>query len=56
MKIYTTNTAVVSDNEALLRQALEALEYASDLTKPTDLQSCTCPICTNITAIKERLK
>ena len=25
-KIYTTNTAVVSDNEVLLRQALEALE------------------------------
>ena len=25
MKIYTTNTAVVSDNEALLRQALERL-------------------------------
>ena len=43
-------------DEALLRQTLEALEYASDLTKVADLQGCTCPICTNITAIKERLK
>jgi hypothetical protein len=29
MKIYTTNTAVISDNEALLRQALEALEQGA---------------------------
>ena len=30
MKIYTTNTAVVSDNEALLRQALERLQAEAE--------------------------
>ena len=43
-------------DEALLREALYALEYASDMTKPDeDLQGCECPICTNITALRERL-
>ena len=42
-------------DEALLREALYALEYASDMTKPEDLQGCGCPICTNITALRERL-
>ena len=42
-------------DEALLRQALEALEYASDMTKPEGLQGCGCPICTNIAALRERL-
>ena len=42
-------------DEALLREALYALEYANDMTKPEDLQGCECPICTNITALRERL-
>ena len=42
-------------DEALLREALYALEYASDMTKPEGLQGCGCPICTNITALRERL-
>lgn len=42
-------------DEALLREALYALEYASDMTKPEDLQGCGCPICTNIAALRERL-
>ena len=42
-------------DEALLREALHALEYASDLTKIEDLQGCGCPICTNIAALRERL-
>ena len=45
----------VQRDEALLREALYALEYASDMTKPEDLQGCGCPICTNITALRERL-
>ena len=40
---------------ALLRGALYALEYASALTKPEDLQGCDCPICISITALRERL-
>jgi hypothetical protein len=42
-------------DEALLREALYALEYANDMTKPEDLQGCGCPICTNIAALRERL-
>lgn len=42
-------------DEALLREALYALEYASDMTKPEDLQGCGCPICTTIAALRERL-
>lgn len=42
-------------DEALLREALYALEYANDMTKPEDLQGCECPICTNIAALRERL-
>ena len=47
----------VQRDEALLREALYALEYASDMTKPEDedLQGCECPICTNIAALRERL-
>ena len=47
--------AQAAQDEALLRQALYALEYASDMTKPEGLQGCGCPICTNITALRERL-
>ena len=42
-------------DEALLREALYALEYANHMTKPEDLQGCGCPICTNIAALRERL-
>ena len=45
----------VQHDESLLREALYALEYASDMTKPEDLQGCGCPICTNIAALRERL-
>ena len=45
----------VQRDEALLREALYALEYASDMTKPEGLQGCGCPICTNIAALRERL-
>ena len=47
--------AEVERDEALLREALYALEYASDMTKPEDLRGCGCPICTNIAALRERL-
>lgn len=43
-------------DEALLREALYALEYASDMTKPEDLQGCGCPICTSIAALSHRLE
>lgn len=37
------------------REALHALEYAGDMTKPEDLQWCGYPIHTNITVRSERL-
>lgn len=51
----TCSQAQPPTDEALLREALYALEYASDMTKPEDLQGCGCPICTNIAALRERL-
>ena len=45
----------VQRDEALLREALYALEYAIDMTKPEDLHGCGCPICTNIAVLRERL-
>ena len=48
-------TEPLPTDEALLREALYALEYAIDMTKPEDLQGCGCPICTNIAALRERL-
>ena len=51
----TCSQAQPLTDEALLREALYALEYASDLTKLEDLQGCGCPICTNIAALRERL-
>lgn len=51
----TCSQAQPLTDEALLREALYALEYASDMTKPEDLQGCGCPICTNIAALRERL-
>jgi len=38
-----------------LRLALEALEYAADMTKPDNLSGCECPICAAIPKIKEAL-
>lgn len=40
---------------ALLRQALEALEYAADATEPIRPDACGCPLCVAATAIRERL-
>jgi len=39
----------------LLEQALYALEYAADMTKPDDMSGCKCPICTTIPMIKAEL-
>ena len=52
---YECAVGQIERDEALLREALYALEYASDMTKPEDLQGCGCPICTNIAALRERL-
>ena len=40
----------------LLQQALEALQYASDETKPEGLHGCECLICKTIADLKDRLK
>lgn len=42
-------------DEKLLRDALYALEYAADMTKPEGMSGCGCPICTSIVAIEKRL-
>ncbi len=52
---YECAVGQIERDEALLREALYALEYANDMTKPEDLQGCGCPICTNIAALRERL-
>jgi hypothetical protein len=39
----------------LMQQALDALEYASDQTKPENLHGCDCLICTTILALREKL-
>ena len=44
----------MTDRE-LMQQALEALEYASDATKPEGLHGCECLICKAIPALIERL-
>ena len=46
----------IDADEALMRDALYALEYAADMTKPTDLQGCDCPICTVSRALGKRLE
>jgi hypothetical protein len=44
----------MTDRE-LMQQALDALEYASDQTKPENLHGCDCLICKTILALRERL-
>jgi len=44
----------MTDRE-LLKQALDALEYASDETKPKNLHGCDCLLCTTILALRDRL-
>jgi len=45
----------MTDRE-LMQQALDALEYASDQTKPENLHGCDCLICKTILALREKLK
>jgi hypothetical protein len=45
----------MTDRE-LMQQALDALEYAADQTKPEDLRGCDCLICTTIPALRGRLE
>ena len=42
-------------DQELMQQALDALEYASDQTKPENLHGCDCLICTTILALRDRL-
>jgi hypothetical protein len=44
----------MTDRE-LLKQALDALQYASDETKPKNLHGCDCLICKTILALRNRL-
>ena len=44
----------MTDRE-LMQQALDALEYASDETKPEGLHGCDCLICKAIPALRDRL-
>ncbi len=46
----------IDANEALLREAAYALDYAADMTKPTGLQGCDCPICEVSKNIWKRLR
>jgi len=45
----------MTDRE-LMQQALDALEYAADETKPQGLHGCECLICTTITVLRNRLE
>jgi len=44
----------MTDSE-LMQQALNALEYAADQTKPENLHGCNCLICKTIDALRDRL-
>jgi hypothetical protein len=39
----------------LLKKSLDALEYATDQTKPENLHGCDCLLCKTIFALRERL-
>lgn len=45
----------MTDRE-LMQQALDALEYAADETKPEGLHGCECLICKTILTLREKLK
>lgn len=53
LKSRAAVVAEVEKLEALLSDALYALEYASDMTKPEGLSGCDCPICTVIGKIEK---
>ena len=44
----------MTDRE-LMQQALDALQYASEETKPENLYGCDCLICKTINALRDRL-
>jgi len=44
----------MTDRE-LMQKALDALEYASEQTKPENLYGCDCLICKTILALRDRL-
>lgn len=44
----------MTDRE-LMQQALDALEYASDQTKPENLHGCDCLVCKTILALRDKL-
>jgi hypothetical protein len=44
----------MTDRE-LLKKSLDALEYATDQTKPENLHGCDCLLCTTILALRDRL-
>ena len=44
----------MNDRE-LMQQALNALEYAADQTKPENLHGCDCLICKTILSLRDRL-
>jgi len=44
----------MTDRE-LMQHALEALQYASDQTKPENLHGCDCLLCTTILALRDKL-
>jgi len=45
----------MNDRE-LMQQALDALEYAADATKPKNLNGCECLICKAIPALRGRVE
>ena len=45
--------AKVEQQAKLIAQCREALEYASDMTKPEGLTGCDCPICSTLAAIEK---
>lgn len=49
------NAESVDTDDVLMREALYALEYAADMTKPEGLSGCDCPICTSTIALQKRL-